>query len=112
VASGPNWAYYIEISNGTGPVDYAYPFQGQVRRFHGVMALHNDGTIEVAGFYDGALKDCSACPYHMTNGNFVIDYTYNPYSGGTEPVSGTMTFSTGNASDYNNAIQAFHTSGG
>jgi hypothetical protein len=108
VATGSDWAYYLEITNGVGPVDYAYLYNGEIRRFHGELAIHNDGTVEVVGFVDGALKDCSACPYHLTNGNLVIDYTYQPYSG-NGPVSGTMTFSNGDSSSYQNAIQQFHT---
>lgn len=112
VASGSGWAYYIDISNGTDPVDYAFYFNGngQLVRDYGTISLHNDGTLEVDGFVDGVLKDCTGCPYHLTNGNLVIDYTYQPY-GGNGPVSGTLTLSPGDASIYQNDVQGLKPQG-
>ncbi len=64
--------YFLQITNGTGEVDYAVNYNGQVERFHGGVVVHDDGTIEVDGMVDGPLKDCSACPYQLTNGNLVV----------------------------------------
>lgn len=95
--------YFLQISNGTGTVDFAYQSNGQVNRVHGDLVVHNDGTIEVDGMVDGKLKDCSACPYQLTNGNLVINYTYQSYGGGS--VSGTMTLSPSDASTYQQDVQ-------
>ncbi len=97
--------YFLQINNGTGPVDYAYQSNGQVHRYHGEIVVHNDGTIEVDGMVDGKLKDCSACPYQLTNGNLVIDYKYQSYAIGGGTVSGTMTLSTSDASTYQQDVQ-------
>ncbi len=72
--------YFLQISNGNGTVDHAYVGFGRVNRVYGTLVLHNDGAIEVDGMVDGVLKDCSACPYKMTNGALVISYTFQSYS--------------------------------
>lgn len=103
--------YFLQITNGTGEVDYAVNYNGQVERFHGGIVVHNDGTIEVDGMVDGPLKDCSACPYQLTNGNLEINYQYQPYGGGG-PVSGTMTFSSSDISSYQQDVQSLSSQGG
>jgi hypothetical protein len=97
--------YFLQISDGIGTVDFANQINGQVNRFHGEIVVHNDGTIEVDGMVDGKLKDCSACPYQLTNGNLVIDYRYQSYGFGGGTVSGTMTLSTSDASTYQQDVQ-------
>lgn len=105
VVTGSDGAYYLQINNGTGTVDHAYTFNGKVSRVYGTLLLHNDGTIEVDGMVDGALKDCSACPYQLSNGNLIINYTYQSYTG-SGPVSGTMTLSPGDVSAYQKDVQS------
>ena len=97
--------YFLQIDSGTGSVDYANQSNGQVNRFHGEIVVHNDGTIEVDGMVDGQLKDCSACPYQLTNGNLLIDYQYQSYAIGGGTVSGTMTLSPSDASTYQQDVQ-------
>jgi hypothetical protein len=97
--------YFLQINNGTGSVDYANQRNGQINRFHGEIVVHNDGTIEVDGMVDGQLKDCSACPYQLTNGNLVIDYKYQSYGVGGGTVSGTMTLLPSDASTYQQNVQ-------
>jgi hypothetical protein len=111
LAQVPGEVYFLQIANGTGEVDYATKFNGQLERFHGVIVVHNnDGTIEVDGMVDGVLKDCSACPYHLTSGNLDIDYQYQPYNGGG-PVSGTLTFSSSDVSTYQQDVQQLNSGG-
>lgn len=100
--------YFLQISGNTGTVDYADYIAGQgVNRFHGLLMLHDDNTIEVDGMQDGELYGCSACPYQLTNGNLVIDYTYESYGGGGQ-VSGVMTFSSSDSSSYEQAVNSIH----
>lgn len=109
VEGGPDSAYFLQISNGTGTVDYASQSSatgGQPARFYGDLVVHDDGTIAIEGMVDGELKDCSACLYQLTNGNLVINYTFISYATG-QPVSGTMTLSPGDVSQYNKDIQSF-----
>jgi hypothetical protein len=97
--------YFLQISQGAGEVDFAdLAFSGQVNRFHGGLILHNDATIEVDGMVDSVLKDCSACPYQLNNGNLVINYRYLPYGGGGA-VSGTLSFSSADVSKYEQDVQ-------
>ena len=101
----PSEVYFLNISGGTGTVDYASNIAGRgINRFHGTLIIHDDNTIEVDGMQDGELYGCSACPYQMTNGNLVINYTFDSYSTG-QPVSGTMTFSQSDPTSYDNAVQ-------
>jgi hypothetical protein len=114
VAHGQDWAYYIELKGGKGPVDYAFvsPYTKEIHRDHGGAIVHNDGTIEFIGFVDGDFTACSACPYHLTGGNLTINYTYYSYSGTAETGSGTMTFVKGDSSTYQNYVQGFTAAGG
>ncbi len=102
----PSEVYFLNISGGTGTVDYASNIAGRgLSRFHGTLIIHDDHTIEVDGMQDGELYGCSACPYQVTNGNLVINYTFTSYSTG-QPVSGTMTFSQSDSNSYENAVQS------
>ncbi len=103
--------YFLQISNGNGTVDHAYVGFGRVNRVYGTLVLHNDGAIEVDGMVDGVLKDCSACPYKMTNRALMISYTFQSYSGSGD-VSGTLTFSPGDVSAYQQDVQSLHANGG
>lgn len=102
----PSEVYFLNISGGAGTVDYASNIVGRgISRFHGLITIHDDNTIEVDGMQDGELYGCSACPYQLTNGNLVVNYTYQSYSNG-QSVSGTMTFSPSDSGTYENDVQS------
>lgn len=102
----PSEVYFLNISGGTGTVDYASNIAGRgISRFHGTITIHDDHTVEVDGMQDGELYSCSACPYQVTNGNLVINYTFMSYTN-DQPISGTMTFSQSDSNSYDNAVQA------
>lgn len=102
-AHGQSGVYFLQISGGTGTVDYADNLGFGVNRFHGSLIIHNDNTIEVDGMYDGELHDCTACSYQLANGNLSINYTYGPVGSQT---SGTLTLSSSDVSTYEQAVNA------
>jgi hypothetical protein len=113
LTTGSGWAMFIQISGGTGTVDYAYLRGTATDREDGTVVVHNDGTLEVDGMVDGPIDSCSTCQYQVQNGNLVIDAQYMCYgtcSGDTG--SETLTFTPGDVSTYDSDASSLSSSGG
>jgi len=104
LASGTSWYMFLQIQNNAGDVDYAYTSNGQVLIRHGTILVNSDHTVTVGQMVDGELKDCSACPFQISNGQLAISYQYQSYTG-SGPVSGQLTLSSADISTYNNDVQ-------
>lgn len=110
LTTGSGWVMFIDISGGSGTVDYAYTSAGSVQREDGDIVVHNDGTVEIDGMVDGPLDACSTCTYQVQNGDLIINGQYSNYtSGGTS--TGTLTFSSGDSSTYESDVQSLGSSG-
>ena len=53
LATGSGWAMFLQISSGSGEVDYAFLQGSTVARVTGTVVIHNDNTLEVDGRWTG-----------------------------------------------------------
>lgn len=109
LATGSNWALYLQLSGNSGTADYANHSYGTTSHNHTDFVEVNNGNVIAFsmtdfdyGFHSGCVDGCQ---YDISNGTLTLHLPGDSNSGASDTGRRDLTFKSATSSDFDNAVQ-------